>query len=93
MTVDVVVDRLARLERAGGVPFPSRRIARVERWTRLSTPIYSSGFHPFTLTGRGGGYTGRSEDGNSQEARRAFRWGMGLGLNRVVPVLEIKKQE
>jgi hypothetical protein len=45
--------------------------------------MYSSGFHPFTLTGRGGGYTGRSEDGNSLEARRAFRWGMGLGLNRV----------
>ncbi len=59
-------------EPADGVPFPSRGIARVERWTRRSTPMYSSGFHSFTLTGRGGGYTGRNEEGDSpKHARRS----------------------
>jgi len=90
---------LALPRRAAGVPFPSRWNARVERWTRLGTPMYSSGFNRFTLTGRGGGYTGRSEDGDSpKHARRSIR-ALRLGLNRVdayLPVGEadgIKKKE
>lgn len=68
------------------VPFPSRWIARAERWTRKSIPMDSSRFHPFTWTGRGGGYTGRNEDGGLPQACMAFHGGVRLGFSASFPL-------
>jgi len=77
------IDRLAPQKRAGGVPFPSRWIARVERWTRLEHPDVLIGVPLVHLDGKGWRLYWETRGRGLPQAREAFHWGMGLGFLRV----------